>query len=439
VLRQHGVIRVDSLEDLLTTAGLFGYVGPLAGRRMGVVTASGGACDIIADRAADEGIEIPDFAPATVEAIAAVLPSFAAVRNPLDTTGFMLADPAAAAGDPGVVALNALIDDPGIDFIFNAMALPAAQPPDPTLMNRRLAGAAAARQRSPKPIVHFTNVCTDVSLYARGLLAEHGLHVLGGIELGLRAIGHALAWSTARTNRPSIPMPRQTGRVHTDRDGPWSEAAARELVAGFGVPVVPAELVTSADAAVAAADRLGYPVVLKVCAAALTHKSDVGGVALGLADAAGVTAAFDRLDALARAHDGDGVLVSPLRDKGIELFAGVTVDPAFGPVLAVGLGGVWIEILGDVSLRALPVPADEVERMLGELRGAALLRGARGEVPADGAAVARAVAALADAAVALGPRLRAIEVNPLWVRGAEVEALDVLIVTGQTKEQGDGD
>jgi len=115
------------------------------------------------------------------------------------------------------------------------------------------------------------------------------------------------------------------------------------------------------------------------------------------------------------------------------------VDPAFGPVLAVGLGGVWIEILGDVSLRALPVPADEVERMLGELRGAALLRGARGEVPADGAAVARAVAALADAAVALGPRLRAIEINPLWVRGTEVEALDVLIVTGQTKEQGDGD
>jgi acyl-CoA synthetase (NDP forming) len=201
VQRQHGVIRVDSLRTAHHGRAVR-LRGPLAGRRMGVVTASGGACDIIADRAADEGIEIPDFAPATVEAIAAVLPSFAAVRNPLDTTGFMLADPAAAAGDPGVVALNALIDDPGVDFIFNAMALPAAQPPDPTLMNRRLAGAAAARQRSHKPIVHFTNVCTDVSLYARGLLAEHGLHVLGGIELGLRA---------SATRWPGAPPP-PTGR-----------------------------------------------------------------------------------------------------------------------------------------------------------------------------------------------------------------------------------
>jgi len=435
VLRQHGVVRVDSLEELLTTAGLLGYVRAPEGRRMGVVTASGGACDIIADRSADEDIEIPDFAPATVDRIAAVLPSFAAVRNPLDITGFVLADPKAAASDAGVVALNALIDDPGIDFIFNAVALPAAPPPDPSLLQRRMDGVAAAQRRTDKPIVHFTNVCTDVSPFARGVLAEHGLHVLGGIELGIRAVGHALAWSDARS-RPVASPGQGPALVEVRRGGPWSEAAAREFVAGFGVPVVPAELVTSAAAAVAAADRLGYPVVLKVCAAALTHKSDAGGVALGLADEAAVRAAFVRLEALGRDHDGEGVLVSPLRDKGIELFAGVRIDPAFGPVLAVGLGGVWIEILGDVSLRALPVPADEIERMLGELRGAALLRGARGEVPVDVAAVAKAVAALADAAAALGPGLAAVEVNPLWVRGAEVEALDVLMVT---KEQGDGD
>jgi hypothetical protein len=118
-----------------------------------------------------------------------------------------------------------------------------------------------------------------------------------------------------------------------------------------------------------------------------------------------------------------------MRGTGTELFAGVTVDPAFGPVLAVGLGGIFIEVLRDVSLRALPVGADEVEQMLGELRGAAVLGGARGRAAVDVAAVAKAVAALSDAALALGPRLETIEVNPLWVDGSTVEALDVLVVT----------
>jgi hypothetical protein len=118
-----------------------------------------------------------------------------------------------------------------------------------------------------------------------------------------------------------------------------------------------------------------------------------------------------------------------MRGQGIELFTGITVDPTFGPILAVGLGGVFIEVLSDVSLRALPVSSDEVERMLGELRGSAVLRGARGTTPADLAAVATAVVALTHAAIALGPRLQTIEVNPLWVNGSSVEALDVLVVT----------
>ena len=125
----------------------------------------------------------------------------------------------------------------------------------------------------------------------------------------------------------------------------------------------------------------------------------------------------------------DGVLVSAMRTGGVELHAGVTMDPAFGPVLAVGLGGIWVEVLQDTSLRLLPVDADEVRRMLGELRGLPLLRGARGTRPADLDMLASVISGLGDAAVSLNGALRALEVNPLWVNGDQVEALDVLVVT----------
>jgi acetate---CoA ligase (ADP-forming) len=125
-----------------------------------------------------------------------------------------------------------------------------------------------------------------------------------------------------------------------------------------------------------------------------------------------------------------------MRAGGVELLAGVTVDRTFGPVLAVGLGGVWTELLGDTSLRLLPVTADEVKRMLGELRGAPLLRGARGARPADLDALARVIVSICDAATSLDGSLRALEVNPLWVDGDQIEALDVLVVTGPPTQNG---
>jgi acyl-CoA synthetase (NDP forming) len=428
VLRQHGVIRADSLEDLLITAGLLGYVTAPSARRMGVVTASGGACDIIADRAHDEGIEIPDFAESTVDRLAEVLPPFAAIRNPLDITGYGLADIKAAAGGAGDVALNAVTDDPAVDFVINAVTIPTDPPPDPSIWHRRLAGIAATQNRTPKPIIHFTTTCTDLSPFGRDLLAGYGLHVLGGIEFGVRAVGHALRWSDARARIRAAPAPRSEPADGSDTpDGPWSEATAREYVQRLNVPTVAATLVSTVDEAAAAADTYGYPVVLKVCSPTLTHKSDAGGVALNLTDKAAVAQAFERVRAAAA--DSEGVLVSPMRRGGVELFAGVTVDAAFGPILAVGLGGVFIEVLADVSLRALPVHTDDVLAMLGELRGAAILRGVRGQPPVDRRAVATAVLALANAALALGPRLQTIELNPLWVNGSDVEALDVLVVT----------
>jgi acyl-CoA synthetase (NDP forming) len=271
----------------------------------------------------------------------------------------------------------------------------------------------------------------DLSPYSREVLTPRGVYLVPGLNHGVGALGHALRWLERRGQVRAVAPPPAASRVVTT-SGPWSEAQARELLRSSGVPVVPGELVNSADAAAAAAARLGMPVVLKICSAQITHKSDIGGVALGLDSEATVRAAYERVRAAGDAVPGaeiEGVLVLPMRSGGTELLAGVTVDPTFGPVLAVGLGGVWVEILADTSLRPLPVDAAEVRRMLGDLRGLPLLQGARGTAPANLDAVAAAIAAIGDTALSLGSALGALEVNPLWVSGDQVEALDVLVVT----------
>lgn len=430
--RQFGVIRTTSLEQLLITSGLLASGQVPHGRRVGVVTASGGACDIIADRSTDEGVEIVEFAATTTAKLKAVLPPFAVAHNPLDVTGVVLAERGSAQSALGDVALEAVVDDPGIDFVFNMLALPAAEPPDPTLLERRVAQIATSTARSPIPIVNFTATCSDLPPFAQSLLDRNGLTALAGIEFGLTAIGQALRWQEARAREPRPPSTATAAGTTTDvPGGPWSEARSRDLVAASGVPVVPAELVADADAAVAAAARFGGPVALKICSAEITHKSDIGGVVLGVQGDEDVRAAFGSVHAAGAAvtADVEGVLVSPMRAPATELFVGVTVDPSFGPVLAVGLGGVFIEVLKDVSLRLLPVDAAEVRRMLAELRGAAVLQGIRGTRPADLDRVAGVVAQVAAAAAGLGPALHTLEINPLRVDGSDVEALDVLVVT----------
>ena len=442
VFRQLGVIRVTSIEELLSTAGLLGYDRWPRGRRMGVLTASGGACGLIADQASEQDIKIPPFAARTVAAIEPHLPAFADAHNPLDVTGYVLANPRVTALTAIDHALDAAVTDPGLDFVlFCGVTAPEVRPADERvtrLASERVRWLAERIASSPIPVIPMGTTCIDVSGYARDLLVEHGVHLLGGVDLGMRALGHALRWlenrpaadPPAATNRPGARPPAAVN--HATAINPWSEEAARNLLASCAVPLVPGELVTSAEAAARAARRLGSPVALKVCSAQITHKSDIGGVALGMHGDAQVRDAYRRVLAAGQTVPGavvDGVLVTPMRSGGVELLVGVTVDRAFGPVLAVGLGGVWVELLADTSLRVLPVTTDDVKHMLGELRGSPLLRGARGTRPADLDVLAQVVKNVGDAALSLDGSLRALEINPLWVNGEQVEALDVLVVT----------
>jgi acyl-CoA synthetase (NDP forming) len=437
-LRQAGIVRVDSIEELVSTAGLLGYTPRLPrGRRMGVVTSSGGGCNIIADLAEDNAIPLPAWQEGTVRALREKLPDFASVLNPLDTTGFGHARarprPTKAEDDLMEIAVT----DPGIDFLYSMMTpLPSERPADPSFIESRMKIIGEIVSASPVPIILSSNTCMNLEPYPARLLAENGLFLLPGADLALSSIGHMLRWVGRRDeilHRPRVPSALPVVRPDETRDGIWAETEGRELLGRFGVPVVPATLVTSEEEASAACVAVGGPCALKVCSAGIPHKSDVGGVILGVAGPEAAAAAYRQI--IGAAGRGapeagiDGVLVSPMRPDGPELLIGVTVDPTFGPVLAVGLGGIWVEVLGDVSLRPLPVDDFVVRSMLRELKGYELLTGARGRAAADLDATAEVIVRVAQAAASLGDRLDSLEVNPLRITAAGPEALDVLVTT----------
>lgn len=441
-LKQAGVPRVRSLEELIITAGLFASGVDIKGPRMAAVTASGGACDIIADRASDEGLEMPAFSPATQTALEDYLPAFASVQNPLDTAAVDTARETGTAAVPMDVVADIVRQDPNFDFVlylgFNVV--PQFEPDDRAERESQTARMAHVRdmlKTSPIPIVPVSLSCMEVGPFARSLYDANGIFMLGGLEFGLTALGHVVRWSKARqAAQPAVPAPRVLSGPPTvgSRSGPWSEYEGRNLLEAHGVPLVPAALARSADEAVAAAEKFGFPSVLKICAAEIAHKSDIGGVALNLRSADDVRQAYEAVSAAGRAAAGagvEGVLVSPMRPRGVELFAGVTVDPSFGPTLAVGLGGIWIETLKDVSLRVLPSTEEDIVAMLSSLRASPLLGGARGGPKVDLARAAGAIQRIAEAGLSLGRDLQTLEVNPLWCLEDRVEALDALIVTGR--------
>ena len=189
--KQMGIIRVEALEDLLITAGVLGYNRPLPGRRMGLVTPSGGACDILADRAHEEGILLPDFAAATVRGLQEILPEFSNVHNPLDVTGYIVVDRSLQQG-----ALQVVIADPGLDFIVYLSEPPRVEPPVPQLAAylEQYRSLGTLISQSHKPIIVLSNTSIDLTPFGRFISAEAGIHFVGGMQHGMTALGHALWW-----------------------------------------------------------------------------------------------------------------------------------------------------------------------------------------------------------------------------------------------------
>jgi acetate---CoA ligase (ADP-forming) len=420
-LRQAGVIRVHSLEELAVTAGLLARTGPLPSGGLGVVSISGGACDIIADSAEAIGLPLPALAQSTQSRLEELLPDFGALRNPLDITG-------AASENPPLFgdALEAIADDPSVAALAAVYILPTegrAARFAPRL-EQIARGLRAAGDRG----ILVAPTAGDINPFVAGMLEELGIaHAISGVRDAVDAIGNAIRWSSWLRS-PRRPETVRAELELADRNGPWSEVQGLELLAAHGVPVVPWRLARSGNEAVAAARELGYPVVVKIVSPEILHKTDIGGVALGLGDDDSVREAFARVVGAAGDAHVDGALVAPMREGGVELIVGVVRDRQWGPTLAVGLGGVWVHVADDTSLRVLPVGGADVREMLDELRGSALLKGARGARTADVEQLVRTILAFAQLAERLGPTLASMEINPLRVDGAMIEALDAVVV-----------
>jgi acyl-CoA synthetase (NDP forming) len=428
--RQLGVIRVDTLEELLSTAGYLGHHLEIRGRRIAAITPSGGACDLLADLASEEQLEFPEFPPETLAELGRLLPSFSNPQNPLDVTGYVVMDPKIALQSLEIVGRDVAGN---YDMVLYTATIPRAAPPNPALIEARMNALAQASKSLAVPLVLQSLISSDLTPFSRQLLGDRGLYLLNGIEPGMRAIGHGARYHDRRDRRLKVGPPATvpTIEVPAGAQGVWPEHLVRGLLEAHGIPVAPARLATSALEAKAFAKEFGGPVVMKVASSALAHKSDIGGVVLNV-DAEKVTGAFDdlknRLAVALPEATLDGVLVGPMRTGGIELLVGVVTDPTWGKVLSLGLGGVWVEVLGDVALRVLPVGPEEITTMLSELRGAALLSGARGTRPVDMDRLVSVVYQIAQLAEGLGEALDTLEVNPLRVDGDCVEVLDALAV-----------
>lgn len=428
MFRDLGVIRVDTIEDMLITAGLAAHTGPLGEGGLGVASISGGACDIVADRAEDAGLALPEITIDTRTRLAEIMPDYGTIQNPLDVTGAAIIDPTIFTN-----GITALAEDPSIAAVAVISGVPwQGEGPwqSQYLLNAVGAGAQAAR----KPVVMMNQVLQPVTAYTKETLAIAGVPlVVGGLGQAVSAFNGVMRWSQRRREYLAEGTVATRALDITDpaeRSGAWSEHAARSLLAQAGIPVVPAVLAQSEHEAARAAREAGVPVALKIASPDIAHKSDIGGVRLGVSGDDAVRAAYHAVRAAGDSVDGariQGVLVSPMRSGGTELLVGAARDPQWGPMLAIALGGVFVELFQDAVLTQVPVSPERVKQLLRGLKSAAVLDGIRGGTPADIDKLAQVISLIGDLVHHLGDDLESLEVNPLRVNGGEIEALDALV------------
>jgi acyl-CoA synthetase (NDP forming) len=383
----------------------------LAGPRVAVVGDGGGHGAIACDVAAAAGLELPPLSAGLATALAEMLPHTAATRNPVDLAGGGEQDFNSYARVTRALLESGEIDGVLVTGYFGGYSQYSDEFAGLEVEVARDVARAAAGAR--RPVVAHT-------MYAESATAEAlragGVPVYAGIESAAAALA-GLRPRPAAAGAPVLPPAEPAAR----EDGYFG---ARALLAAAGVGFVPARPAATAADAAAAASELGFPIVLK--ALGMVHKSDAGGVVVGIASESELAAAVADLEARLHPPAYSVERMAPL-DDGVELIVGARRDPRFGPVAAVGIGGLFTEVFADVAVGLAPIDQAEAERMLGSLRGAALLRGVRGRPACDVAAAARAAVALSRVAAAR-PDIAEIEINPLLVTPAGAVALDARVI-----------
>jgi acyl-CoA synthetase (NDP forming) len=408
----YGVHRVGDLAELADTLELFAS-GRRAAPGTGIATVhdSGLERAHTADLAAEAGVPFAPLAPATAGRLAALLDEGLAPGNPLDVWGTGRDTEELFAG-----CLDALAADPSVGAV--ALAVDLVPEFDGDESYPRAVAAAAAN--TPKPVAVLTGLPAAIDQAAAAVLRAAGIPVLEGTRTGLLALRHLLDHADRPAPPPAPEPPRAPRHDPLPTGGPELFALLRE----YGIPVTRTEGAGTREAALTAADAIGYPVVLKTAEPGIAHKSDVGGVRLGLADRAQAGAAYDDLAARLGPH----VLVSQTAPAGPELALGLVRDPALGPLLVVSAGGILIEIFAERVVLLAPVTRPAALAAVQRLRLAPVLAGARGQPAADLDAIADAIEGLSRLARDYGDAIEALDINPLICGPHGALAVDALLI-----------
>jgi acetate---CoA ligase (ADP-forming) len=453
-LRAAGVIACEDLDELLETAALVSR-SRLLGRRVGrgrtaALTVSTGEASLIADLVPRTGLDLGPIPPAARAAIAEALPTLTHIANPLDPWG---------AGDY-LATYRTIFDILADSGAYDVVALVHDFPFGTPLSESELAAALAAEliaSTADRPGILPVFASLTSGDPPSGVLdvldAAGGVPMLRGAVAGFRAIPHLAWWEQRHAARQAsgpvraawpalavaVPVygydaPGRIAATATSRrpSRVIPERESLELLRAAGIPLIASVAVEGRDpramldAATRAADALGWPVAVKLDAPGLAHKTDIGGVVLGIRNRRELDAALRRVLTAGREHDPDGVLIQPMAPTGVELIVGARRDLQFGALVLVGIGGVLAEVLDDVVLRLAPIDAGHARAMLDELRGARLLDGVRGRRSVNRSAMAELIAALGRALEA-NPTWREVDINPV-IAGREAVAVDALIV-----------
>jgi acetyl coenzyme A synthetase (ADP forming)-like protein len=435
--QQTGVLRANSIEHLFDYSLAFAYQPPLKGRNIAIVTNAGGPGIMATDALELSGMNLATLQTETVEILRQGLPAAANVFNPIDVIGDALADRYAHA-------LTAALEDKNVDGVIVILTPQVYTQIEETA---EIVGQLAATQ--DKPVL---------GCFMGQEKVRPGIRVLNRYSIPNywfpeRAVGafKAMAEFSERGLRPApqyehFEVDQETVRLVFDRvrsEGRLAlgDAESREIMEAYGLRIPRSILAKSADEAVAAAESIGYPVVMKIASPDILHKSDIGGVRLNIREADQVRDFFDLLVYRAQRYMADariwGVLVQEMVSTGKEIIIGVNRDPQFGPLLMFGLGGIYVEVLKDVTFRIAPVSRQEATEMIDEIRSYHLLRGVRGEKPSDLSAIIDTILRISQLVTDF-PEVVEMDINPLTVyeAGRGAVAVDMRFVLKEKESEG---
>jgi acetyltransferase len=426
---QSGIVRARTMEELFDFALAFAYQPLIPGNRIAIVTNAGGPGIIATDAVERSGLRIAQFSQATIERLQKELPPTANVFNPIDVIGD-------ARADRYHVGISAAIADPNVDAVLVLFTPQAGSEPEKTA---EVIAELSADQ--PKPVIASYMGAASIGP-ALDLLNDHRIPNYPFPERAvsaLRAMYAQRVWSERPTGeyasfdvdkervRKLFESIRASGRVAL------SEIEARDVIEAYGMRLPQSRLAQSPDEAATIAAEFGFPVVMKISSPDILHKSDIGGVKVGIADATAARDAYELIEYRARKYSRDatiwGVLVQEQLPKGREVLVGVTRDPQFGALIAFGLGGIYVEVLQDVTFRLAPVSRQEAAEQVRAIRTYPLLQGVRGEPPADIAAAEEVILRVSQLVMDF-PEIVEMDINPLVVnnRGAGAVVLDARII-----------